>query len=208
MRNWDRNWRDEERESVLQSKFIRKNTIKVCCASLTQQGTPVGTWGSSAVLHFPLLLHLLWHSFAPPHPLYLPAPHLSFYTSLAKKLGCQMLLLTMMVMVMTLRSGCGGKAVVSCWRPEQMLPFHYDCVCCKSRAVCQVGPLQAQSVLKGPVLRSWAWQDLDLMKVETVQGREQPLHRGHPTADHLALVLWLSKVTKEQKLLCWFVLKQ
>lgn len=45
------------------------------------------------------------------------------------------------------------------------------------------------------------------MKAETVQGREQPLHQGHPTAGHLALALWLSKVTKEQKLLCGFVLK-
>lgn len=161
------------------------------CASLTQQGTPAGTWGSSAAFLLPLLLHLLSHSSAPPLPLYLPPPPLYLYPSPAEKLGCQMLLLLMMMS----RPGCGGKAVVS-WRGlERMLSWHYDFACCKRRAVCQVVLLQAG--------RSWARQNLDLMKssekVETVQGREEPLHWGHTTAGHLASVLWVSKVTKKKR---------
>lgn len=167
-------------------------------ASLTQQGTPAGTWGSSAAFLLPLPLHLLSHPSARPLPLYLPLPPLYLYPSPAEKLGCQMplLLLIVMMMMMPLRPGCGGKAVVS-WRGlEGVLSRHYDFACCKRRAVCQVVLLQAG--------RSWARQNLDSMKssekVETVQRREEPLHWGHTTAGHLASVLWVSKVTKEKNI--------
>lgn len=190
-----------------------------CVAALTQQGTPADTWGSSAalLLLLPLLLHLPWHSSAPPLPLYFqPAsacqtrspglwgavgwlfPSLFLALLLSSPLLLQHLGVLLM---MPPPPSCGGKAVVFCGGFEEMLPCHYGFACFERTAVCQVGLVLVRSALKGPAGRGWAWEDLDsvksLEKVGRVQGREQPLHWGHTTV-HPTLV-WVSKVTEKNR---------
>lgn len=87
--------------------------------SLTQQGTPAGTWGSSAGLLLLLLLHLLWRSSAPPLPRYFhlacQTPSPGWWESvccLVQSLSLSSPLLPLHLTVLLLPPICRGKAVV------------------------------------------------------------------------------------------------
>lgn len=180
----------------------KMTTKKQRVASLTQQGTPAGTWGSSAVFLLSLLLH---HFSAPPLPH--PLTFLYSYPSSADKFVCQSFfpssLLLEQHLTMPLPPSCCGKAVVFWWKLEGMLSCRWDFATCERAAVCQVGLVPVLSVLKGHAGTSRAWVDLDLMQsseeAEQVQGRERLLHRGHTIAGHPTLVMLVSTITCKKK---------